>query len=80
MARKATFRKGKYLPLDFLARTAQVSETAILAAAKICGVVQIGRQLWFARGVTVDFVEEAQLAHRAEQAAVQRRHRAASAR
>ena len=75
-----TSRKGETTGEILISTSLDRAETAILAAAKICGVVQIGRQLWFARGVTVDFVEEAQLAHRAEQAAVQRRHRAASAR
>ncbi|MDG4595782.1 MAG: hypothetical protein P9F75_08830 [Candidatus Contendobacter sp.] len=80
MARKAKFRHGLYFPIARLAATAQVSESAIVAAAKICGALRFGGHLWFSSGrVTVDFVEEAQLAHRAELAAAQRRQRAAQA-
>ena len=72
--------RGIYVRISRLAEIIGVSETAVVAAQKICGHVRIAHRIWFSDGVRPDFVEEALLANGAEQSAEQRRKRAAQAR
>ena len=71
-SRMARRRSGIYVKISKLAEIIGVSETAVVAAQKICGHVRIADRIWFTDGVRIDFVEEARLADAAERSAAQR--------
>lgn len=64
--------RGYRIKISDLARIIGVSESAVIAAQKILGYPRIGQTVSFMHGVRTDFVEEAWLAHKAEQAAARR--------
>ncbi len=64
--------KRVYVRIDRLAAIIGVSETAVIAAQRICGHVRIADRIWFTDGVRTEFVEEARLADAAERSAAQR--------
>jgi len=77
---KKTFRRGTYFDIQHVAKTAGSSPEAVIAAARVCGVVRVGGYLWFSGGkMPLDFAEELVLARDAERAAAQRRERATRA-
>lgn len=64
--------RGMYIEIAKLAEIIGVSESAVVAAQKICGHVRIASRIWFTHGVRIDFVEEARLAGQAERSAARR--------
>ena len=69
MARR---RLGIYVKISKLAEIIGVSETAVVAAQRLCGHVRIADRIWFTDGVRVDFVEQARWVDAAERSAAQR--------
>lgn len=68
-----------FAKISDLARAIGVSETAVIAAQRILGYHRFGNNVWFTHGLKTDFIEEAHLAHKTEQAAARRKKSAFSA-
>lgn len=74
MAAKKKFRRGAYYNIRVIADLAGGSMSAVIAAARVCGVRVIGNRIWTsASKISQDFIDELALAVTAERAAERRR-------